>query len=172
VLACQWTRIGEEEPFVARAAEAGDERGSRVLAARLARELMRLCLLLDRRYPPYGKWLGTAFASGPTAAIAAALDGEDPLAAFELAGDWQNRLGLAEPVEATRRPFHDRPYQVIDARRFAEALFRRIDDPGIATLPPFGAVDQFSDSTAVLCSPTLARALTQAVIRAAHGNAL
>ncbi|KUM72305.1 hypothetical protein AQI70_23680 [Streptomyces curacoi] len=27
-------------------------------AARLARDLMRLCLLMERRYPPYGKWLG------------------------------------------------------------------------------------------------------------------
>lgn len=35
--------------------------GSAVITARLARDLMRLCLLMDRRYPPYSKWLGTAF---------------------------------------------------------------------------------------------------------------
>ncbi|WP_207922548.1 hypothetical protein [Micromonospora sp. KC606] len=33
------------EAFVGRAAEAGDEVGSRVVAARLVREVMRLCLL-------------------------------------------------------------------------------------------------------------------------------
>jgi len=176
VLACQWTRIGEEEAFVGRAAEAGDERGGRVLAARLVRELMRLCLLLGRRYPPYSKWLGTAFAALAQTAdiaadIAAALDGDDVQAAlctaYELAGQWQNRLGLAEPVESTRRPFFDRPYPVIDAGRFASALRRSIDDPGIAALPPVGAVDQFADSTAVLCSPTLARAVMNAVMNAA-----
>jgi len=171
LLACQWKRIGEEEAFVGRAAEAGDERGSRVIAARLTRELMRLCLLLGRRYLPYSKWLGTAFARLPeTPDIAAALDeavhgdAERGLCtAYELAGVWQNRLGLAEPVHATRRPFFDRPYLVIDAGRFATALLARIDDPAIAALPPVGAIDQFCDSTPVLCSPRLARALTRAV---------
>ncbi|MEV0461048.1 DUF4037 domain-containing protein [Catellatospora methionotrophica] len=51
LLACQWTWIGQEEPFVGQAAEAGDELGSRMVAARLAREMMRLCLL-------HAKWWG------------------------------------------------------------------------------------------------------------------
>jgi hypothetical protein len=33
-----------------------------VLVARLVHDLMRLCFLLERRYAPYPKWLGTAFA--------------------------------------------------------------------------------------------------------------
>lgn len=170
LLACQWSRIGAEEAFVGRAAEAGDRRGSRVIAARLVRELMRLCLLLGRRFPPYSKWLGTAFAALPEAqeiatALDEALDGSQAAlcTAYELTGEWQNRLGLAEPVRASRRPFFDRPYLVIDAERFATALLARIDDPEIAALPPVGAIDQFCDSTPVLCSPRLARALTRAV---------
>ncbi|NUT49484.1 MAG: DUF4037 domain-containing protein, partial [Saccharothrix sp.] len=67
LLACQWQRISQEEPFVGRCGEVGDELGSAITAARLARDLMRLCLLLDRVYPPYGKWLGTAFARSPGA---------------------------------------------------------------------------------------------------------
>jgi hypothetical protein len=67
LLACQWQRISQEEPFPGRCAEAGDELGSRVVTARLARDLMRLCLLMHRRYPPYDKWLGTAFARLPGA---------------------------------------------------------------------------------------------------------
>ena len=62
LLACQWQRISQEEPFPGRCAEAGDDLGLLVITARLARDLMRLCLLMDRRYPPYSKWLGTAFA--------------------------------------------------------------------------------------------------------------
>ena len=62
LLACQWRRLDQEEPFVGRTAEVGDELGSRILAARLARDLMRLCFLLERRYAPYSKWLGSAFA--------------------------------------------------------------------------------------------------------------
>lgn len=169
VLACQWNRISEEEAFVGRAAEAGDERGSRVIAACLVRELMRLCLLLGRRYPPYSKWLGTAFAALPgISPMATALDGDDRqvalCTAYELAGEWQNRLGLAAPVDATRRPFHDRPYQVIDAGRFAAALRESIGDPAIAALPMAGTIDQISHNPAVLCSPTLCRAFASKLV--------
>ncbi|HEX5595117.1 MAG TPA: DUF4037 domain-containing protein [Micromonosporaceae bacterium] len=179
LLACQWTRIAQEEAFVGRTAEAGDEPGSRLVAARLVRDVMRLCLLLARRYPPYSKWLGSAFAALPgIAAVAGTLDEalrtEDPVGrqaalctAYEAVGEWQNRLGLAEPVAATRRWFHDRPYPVIDAARFATALQHRIEDPVLATLPPIGSVDQYVDSTDVLCRPDLARAIMAAAYAAA-----
>ena len=62
VLACQWRRLAQEEAFVARTAEVGDELGSAVTAARQVRDMMRLALLLDQTYAPYQKWLGTAFA--------------------------------------------------------------------------------------------------------------
>ena len=65
MLACQWSRIAEEEAFPGRCAEAGDELGSAVVTARLARDLMGLWLLMSRRYPPYSKWLGSAFARVP-----------------------------------------------------------------------------------------------------------
>ncbi len=45
MLACQWQRVSQEEPFTGRTAEVGDEIGSRVLAARLVREVMRLHFL-------------------------------------------------------------------------------------------------------------------------------
>ena len=62
LLAAQWTRISQEEAFVGRCGDLGDELGSQVIAARLVRDLMRLCFLMERRYAPYSKWLGTAFA--------------------------------------------------------------------------------------------------------------
>jgi len=61
LLACQWRRIDQEEPFVGRAAEVGDELGSRIVAARLVRDAVRMCFLQERRYAPYSKWLGSAF---------------------------------------------------------------------------------------------------------------
>ena len=61
LLACQWRRIAQEEAFVGRTAEVGDELGSRILTVRLVRDLMRLCFLIERRYTPYSKWLGSAF---------------------------------------------------------------------------------------------------------------
>ena len=182
VLACQWTRIAQEEPFVGRAGEAGDDLGGRLVTARLAREVARLCLLLARRFPPYTKWLGGAVAAVPAAAqVVAALgravradaapDRETALcAAYEAAGAWQNRLGLAAAVAAMRRAFHDRPYAVIDAQRFADALRERITDPVVAALPPVGAVDQFVDSTDLLVAPALCRAVALAALQPTNGT--
>ncbi|MEU4673367.1 DUF4037 domain-containing protein [Amycolatopsis sp. NPDC023774] len=62
VRAGRWWRIAQEEAFVGRRGEVGDEFGSAIVAARLVRDLMRLCLLVARRYPPYSKWFGNAFA--------------------------------------------------------------------------------------------------------------
>jgi hypothetical protein len=176
LLACQWLRISEEEPFVGRTAEADDELGSRIVSARLARDVMRLCLLMARRYPTYGKWLGAAFAntSGTkriaaalTSALAAEQDSEGRQAAlcdaYEAAGAWQNSLRLAEPVDPRRRLFFDRPYSIVDAARYATALFARIDDPYLASMPSVGSIDQFVDSTAVLTNPALTGSLMAAV---------
>ncbi len=180
LLACQWLRISQEEAFVGRTAEAGDELGSRILAARLAREVMQLCLLLARRYPPYSKWLGRAFTALPDVGpIAVALDHavraddavrrQDALCtAYEATGAWQNRLGLCAPVDPGRRPFFDRPYEVIDAARFADALLARVDDPAIAALPPVGAIHQYADSSDVLTDPELCRTIAGALWRR-HG---
>jgi hypothetical protein len=171
LLAAQWTRIGQEEAFVGRTAEAGDDLGSRLITARLARDVMRLCLLLARRYPPYSKWLGTAFAALPDSEVIAvalrdAVDARHPAdrqtalcAAYQAAGRWQNRLDLAEPVDPAPRPFFDRPYPVIDAGRFAAALLERVQDDVLATRPPIGAVDQYVDSTDVLMRAELIRRL-------------
>jgi hypothetical protein len=159
VLACQWQRIAQEEAFPGRCAEAGDELGSRVVTARLARDLMRLTLLTGRRYPPYSKWLGTAFArlpgtAGLTAALNAAISADGhPVrerqlnAAARAVAVRHNQLELTPPLDPGPRRFHDRPYQVLGAGRFAAALRAAITDPRVRRLPSAGAVDQFTGST-------------------------
>lgn len=174
-LACQWQRISQEEPFVGRTAEAGDELGSAVLAGRLARDLMRLVLLMQRRYPPYSKWLGTAFARtrpgaamGPllTAAVTAATfsDRERNLsAAYEMAARLHNDLGLTGWLDPAVRPhFYTRPYRVLEAGRFVAALRAQIQDDRIRELPPIGTVDQFIDSTNAIGRRHLLRATINA----------
>ncbi|WP_159944285.1 MULTISPECIES: DUF4037 domain-containing protein [unclassified Nocardiopsis] len=167
VLACQWLRVSQEEPFPGRCAEAGDRLGARVVAARLARDLMRLALLLSRRYPPYSKWLGSAFSRMPeaealTPALSRALDADTAALAeaCSLLAAWQNRTGLAEPLDPAPRPFHGRPWPVLDAARFTRALLDRISDPQLAGRPPVGAVDQFVDSTDALSRPEVFRSLS------------
>jgi hypothetical protein len=162
VLACQWQRIAQEEAFPGRCAEVGDELGSAVVTARLARDLMRLCLLMRRRYPPYSKWLGTAFARLPEApAIAPSLTAAVATAgwpsreqhlcrACTAAAAMHNELGVTEPLDPSTRRFFDRPYLVLGADRFREALLAAITDPAIRELPAIGAVDEFVDSTDAL----------------------
>lgn len=161
VLACQWMRLSQEEPFVGRCGEVGDDLGSAVVAARQVRDLMKLCLLMHRVYPPYSKWLGTAFTALPcgpklTPLLASALSArswqerEQHLSpAYELAASMHNGLGLTEPLDVKVRHFHTRPFLVLDAYRFTDALIASIGDPALSTLPPVGAIDQYVDSTDV-----------------------
>jgi hypothetical protein len=176
VLACQWQRIGQEEAFPGRCAEAGDELGSAVVTARLARDLMRLCLLMHRRYPPYGKWLGSAFSQLPgagelTASLAGAVTAagwavreQHLCAAYEAAATLHNQLGFTSPLETGVRRFYDRPYLVIDAARFAAALRAAVTDPRLRQLPLTGTVDQFTDSTDAAGDLHLMRAFVSAAM--------
>ena len=170
VLACQWQRIAQEEAFPARAAEAGDEAGARMLTARLSREVARLVLLLQRRWPPYGKWLLRAVTPDPAARhLLAALQAGDArvrqdalCSAYENVAERHNRLGLTAPLPAGRRPFFDRGYAVLDAGRFATALQATITDPELRARPLTGCVDQIVDNTDVLVHPARCRALMSA----------
>ncbi len=180
VLACQWQRIAEEESFPGRCAEAGDELGSAIVTARLARDLMRLCLLMHRRYPPYSKWLGTAFSQLPGAATLAASLAPAVTAtrwharerhlcqAFEAAAAMHNKLGITKPLDTQTRPFWNRPYRVLDAGRFTTALLAAVTDPQIRGLPAAGAVDQFIDSTEALGKTEFLRATIAAASRPKH----
>lgn len=181
-LAGLWSRISEEEPFVGRTGEVGDALGSAVITARLVRDLMRICLLLHRRYPPYSKWLGSAFARLPCAptltpilsrAIGAGdrRDREVMLGlAYRAVAELQNASGLCVPQDPTLRPFFSRPFHVLGAGRFADALLAAITDRGLAGRPPWGAVDCYLDSTELLTEPSRVRAVA-AVASAPAGMA-
>jgi hypothetical protein len=165
LLAAQWRRIDQEEPLMARCGDVGDDLGSRVVAARQARELMRLCFLIERRYWPYTKWFATAFSKLDCAArvgphLAAALAADDWHArerslgeAYVAVAEMHNELGVSDPVPVELSPFHDRPYLVIHAGRFFESLRDRIREPILAEAALTGCVDQFADSTDVLSYP-------------------
>lgn len=163
LLATQWRRISQEEHLMGRCGQAEDDLGSRLVAARLVRDLVRLCFLMERQYAPYIKWLGTAFAqldcaaqleSILTRALVAGswLEREQHLsAAYEFVARMHNDLRITEPLPTQVSRFHDRPFQVIHADRFADAIRTAIADEEVQTLPEYlGGIDQFVDSTDVL----------------------
>lgn len=165
VLASGWQRISQDEHLMGRAGQVGDELGSAIIGARLARDAMRLGFLMERVYPPYAKWFGTAFrelacAAELTPPLAEALAagthperGEALAAAYAALARWHNRLALTPPLDTSPRPFFGRPFPVIFGERFAKALVRDIADPVVRELcrrPLLGSVDLFSDSTDLL----------------------
>ncbi len=163
VLACQWRRIDQEEPFVGRCGDVGDELGSRIVASRQINELMRLCFLIERKYWTYYKWFGTAFSRLKCAEVLrpvfhAVLDSPDwktreghMSAAYLHIARMHNDLGVTDYVEPEIAPFHDRPYLVPHSDRFVRALLARVESETARNLPVhLGAVSQFADSTDVL----------------------
>ncbi|MGH2615664.1 MAG: DUF4037 domain-containing protein [Thermomicrobiales bacterium] len=162
LLAAQWSRISQQEAFVGRTGEVGDELGSALVAAAITRDLMGLCFLLERRYAPYSKWFGTAFAAlscapGLAPHLARALQArswrerEDALVpAYELVAGLHNALGVTAPVDPRTRPYHSRPFQVLHAERFADATIAAIEDAEVRAIIDraglIGSVDQVSDN--------------------------
>lgn len=166
LLANQWGRIGEEEAFVGRCGQVGDELGSRIVAGRLIRDLMRLCFLMERQYAPYIKWLGSGFqqlacAERLTPIFHRVLNAQDwrereqaMSAAYELVAEQHNQLGITQPLWTKVSPFYERPFSVIHADRFAEAIRTAINSEEVLALPPsLGGIDQFVDSTDVFSYP-------------------
>ena len=161
VLACDWVRIGQELPLMGRAADVGDDAGSRIIAARLVHTVMHLAFMLERRWPPYAKWFGTLFQTLGCAgevgqAVDAALRANDVAGrqrgistALESLLQQQNALGLTTTTRATI-PFWDRPYIHPDPEIVAE-LLAGIVDQSVRGLPRGrGSVDQRTDNVDVL----------------------
>ena len=172
LLACQWMKISQEEAFAGRCAEVGDEIGLRIITARQVRELMRLCFLLEKRYMPYSKWLGTAFSqlrcSGEMTPIFRGVlnvtDWKETekwfSLAYEFVGNLHNSLEITRPVEVRVSSYFERPYSVINAERFYRATVETIEDEKVKSIKSLiGSVDQFVDSTDFLTDTRLFRAL-------------
>jgi hypothetical protein len=131
---------------------------------------MRLAFLLARRYAPYQKWLGTAFAALPAGddlalLLAQALRGGDDLdaraealgAAYSVLAERHNRAGLTPALGTGTGDYHSRPGQVLMADRFAAACRATVTDPFLTRLPLIGGIDQHTDSTDVLGETALFR---------------
>jgi hypothetical protein len=167
LLACGWARIGQEEHLMGRAGLVDDEVGSALIAARLVRDIMRLCFLMERCYAPYPKWFGTAFKRldcgrelYPTlgkilAARSWRTRQKHLIPAYEFIARKHNALCLTEQMPETTTQFFGRPFQVIALHGFSDALLAQIVDPQIAAFPLIGGIDLWSDNTDLLESHTL-----------------
>lgn len=174
LLAAGWARIGQEEHLMPRAGYVGDELGSALIGARLVRDVINLCFLIERRYAPYPKWFGSAFQHLACAAELSPLlwrtqqattwqEREAALAdVYSILAHLQNSLGLTPPLPEAVSPFHDRPFRVIHGGRFAEALRAQIASEEVRQNVAgrlIGGIDQWSDSTDLRAAISLRPAL-------------
>jgi len=163
LLACQWHRIGQEEPSMARCGDVGDELGSKILTARLIKDVISLCFLMEREYAPYSKWFGTAFSrlrcsKKLTPIIENVLSSQDwrerernLSSLYEEIARMHNSLDITEPLPTKVSRFYTRAYLVIHADRFAREIRKKIRNRVIRNIKvDIGSVNQFSDSTDVL----------------------
>ena len=168
VVAADWARLAQELPFVGRTAEVGDDLGSRVVTARLVEVATHLAHLVDRRWPPYSKWLGTSLTRLPRSHVVA-----EPLARALTSTHWRTREdGLVQAVRTLSRlqadaglptvddpveQFWDRAYRGIRVE-VLETLEKSIDDPTVRALPRgVGSADQWSHNADVLTNPSRRR---------------
>jgi hypothetical protein len=165
ILASLWARIGQEEHLMGRAGFEGDENGSSIIGSRLVRDIMRLAFLMEREYPPYAKWFGTAF-SRLKSAVKLEPVLTDVLQAhswkerekhlskvYSILAEMHNALGITGPLSIEVSQFWGRPFKVIRGDKFSAAILKRIKDPQITPLmkrSPIGSVDIFSDNTDML----------------------
>jgi len=180
-VAAGWGQVSEELPLVGRTGWRGDEPGSQIIAGRLARTLIHLGFLLERRWSPYPKWLGTLFAELPGARRA-----EPALREALAARAWHDREeALCRAVEALYclhleaglpgpdmplEPYWDRPFRGLRPA-VQQSLHDGILDPEVRRLPAgIGSVEQWVGNPAVLAS-SRTRAATQAAYRAMMGAA-
>ena len=172
VLAAQWTKIAQEEAFVGRTGDVGDELGSQIIAARIVRELIKLSFLMERQYAPYSKWLCSAFSK---LKIAKSL--QPVLAEVLRAPTWKRRetwlsqayaivvkkhnsLRITKPHSIDTTNYFGRPYLVIHADEVAIAIRQVIRDPEVRKIRTWvGSIDQFTDSTDVISDLNLGRKL-------------
>jgi hypothetical protein len=163
LLSSQWGKISQEEAFVGRTGDVGDELGSRIIAARLVKNIMTLCFLMERRYAPYSKWFGTAFArldpgkqlGGLMEQVLLSRDWHEREAyltqVYEAIARRHNELGITAPLPDKVSKFHGRPYLVIQAGQFASAIAATIQDERVRALPPMkGSINQLIELTDVV----------------------
>ncbi len=167
LLASGWNRISQDEHLTGRAANVGDEIGSAIIAARIVRDLMRLCFLMEKQYAPYPKWFGMAFsrlscAPDLSPVLSKVLSAETwrerekfLAAAYEYVAGMHNRLKITEKLPAKAANFFNRPFLVIHLHgKFADEICKLITDPAVKRLTErrlIGSLDQISDNTDILC---------------------
>lgn len=138
-----------------RCSECGDEIGSKLICARIAERLMRVCFLCTNTYAPYSKWFGTAFNHPDIddvikCTIKKALSADTPIErkdklvrAQALVADIHNKSRLTFFVENKIENYFGRDIKVIFADKLVDATVNSLKNTPFKNVPLIGSFSQF-----------------------------
>jgi hypothetical protein len=161
-LMAEWDHIAEESAFVGRTGMISDDLGSRMIAGRLVRHVIRLAFLLQKKYIPYSKWLSVAFAQLPIAnelkPILLKILKEDDwrrrerllCEAYLLLLEQQNSLNLTSEIALQPGKYFTRDQTVIQIEKITNELKKLLQPPLDNIKYPIGSIDHFIDDTHLL----------------------
>jgi hypothetical protein len=165
LIASNWSLIAEEQAYVRRCYDVGDNAGSVMACGRIADRLMRLAFLYCKRYAPYSKWFGTAFKELPVdeeikRAIYRALETADIderedniVDAQKMLADMHNKSGLTEPVDVQIESYHERKIKVIFADKIANAAAQKLRGTAFEGYPLIGTLSEVPNFTNIFDYP-------------------
>lgn len=165
LIASNWTLAAEEQAFVRRCSDVGDETGSVLACCRIAERLMRLCFLYCGKYAPYSKWFGTGFSKLPIPqeikdAIHKAVTARDIeerenaiVEAQVRVAELHNRSGITEPVEIRVQNYFNRKIKVIFADRIASAAAGILKGTPLEGAPLIGSLSEVANFTTLYEKP-------------------
>ncbi|TFG20755.1 MAG: DUF4037 domain-containing protein [Promethearchaeota archaeon] len=159
----QWNKIAEEIPFPGRIGMQKDTFGAQIETSRLIRYAMILCFILEKKYIPYPKWFSKAFyelklSRSLTPMFQMALNefnfkkrDEILCEAYLTILQYQNSLGITEPLKLNPKLFFSRPITIIDISKILDSIRILIKPPLNAVKYPIGSIDQIIDYPNLIC---------------------
>lgn len=165
LIASNWSLIAEEQAFVKRCHDVGDEIGSVLACSRIVERLMRLSFLYCEKYAPYSKWFGTAFKELPVSdeiktAILNAVAAKDIstrenniVKAQKLLADLHNSLAITEFVDVEIQNYFGREIKVIFADRIANAAIAALAGTVFEHFPFIGTMSEVSNFVTLSDNP-------------------
>lgn len=133
-LAALWNYISQEEAFVGRNVDLGEEIGVKLISHRIVNTLMKICFYLEKEYIPYSKWFTKSFKelncyNEISETIQSILDCQDLneieeriCEGYQKVISLQNNLGLTKKIDLAVNDYYGRPYKVVFTDQVADYL--------------------------------------------------
>ena len=165
LIASNWSLIAEEQAFVKRCSDVGDEIGSILACGRITERLMWLAFLYCEQYAPYSKWFGKAFGLLPipenikTAirkAVSAAdiCDRENNIVlAQKLMVDLHNSFGMTKFVDVRIEKYFNRDIKVIFADKISKATAKELLETSLKNYPLIGSLSEIANFVTLTDDP-------------------